>query len=401
VVPWSLAALPRYWPGEDGATGDERPMRRWRVLHACDVVGATAAVAEAQIEAGMRPSILTKDGWYRPPAAGPEPPSALSLIHEWQQVRRWRQGFIDEMVDDWCEVLHAHCFAGAMAGVRGNAAVVYDMVAAIGAGVSPKPGAWLLRSLRVAEQFALTRAGAVVVHSHALWAEALQRGIEAENLFLVPDPLEAADFRLRDEHAHGGRVTLFAPSQAYSDGGELILKAFAMLNLETENVRLLLEAAPDAAKAVRERVAQAGLAGAVEMIGMGEHGRALEEADIVIAGAPANDAPGAALISGLAHGCAVLAADVPQNREVTPQGRGCLWYRDGDAHDLAGRAASLARNRGFRAALGLSGRAHLQATRSPKIIARKYDEVYRHAYQRRHRGGSDMLRKLEIAQACF
>jgi glycosyltransferase involved in cell wall biosynthesis len=123
------------------------------------------------------------------------------------------------------------------------------------------------------------------------------------------------------------------------------------------------------------------------------------EADVVIAATPADDGPGAVLIAALAHGRAILAADVAQNREVTPQGRGCLWFRNNDVQDLAGRAAFLARNPDFRTALGLSGRAHLQATRSPKVVAAKYDDVYRHAFQRRHRGGPDAFGKLEIVRA--
>lgn len=122
------------------------------------------------------------------------PPTALSLIHEWQQVRRWRNRFATEIVDQWTEILHAHCFAAAMAGLRGSSPVVYDLMSPIGAGIAPKPGAWLLQSLRVAEQFALSRAAAVVVHSQAMWAEALRRGVEAQDLYLVPDPVEARGF---------------------------------------------------------------------------------------------------------------------------------------------------------------------------------------------------------------
>jgi glycosyltransferase involved in cell wall biosynthesis len=431
-VPVSLATQPRYWPDENGAAREERPVRQWRVLHACDVVGATAAIAEAQIEAGMRPSVLTPTGWYRPLSAAYHPAPPLSLVHEWQQVRRWRLRFINESVDQWAEVLHAHCFSAAMAALRGDTAVVYDLGAPIGAGVFPRPGAWLLRSLRVAEQFALLRAGAVVTHSHAMWSEALRRGISTEDLFLVPEPVEAVEVDWSADTRRGTAITLFAagvacagvahagvahapgsaPRAGFARAGvdvpsrvlpdhELILQAFAMIVSEIENARLILEVAPGTAQSVLAQAAQAGVAASVDVIAAADRKRAMAEADIVIAAAPGEDEPGAVLISALAHGRAVLAADVAQNREVTPQGRGCLWYRNQDPRDLAGRAAFLARNPDFRAALGISGRAHLQATRSGKVVARKYDEVYRHAYQRRYRGGPDPLSKLEIVQACF
>jgi len=396
----SLSATPRYWPGENGGTADGRPIRQWRVLHACDGVGATARLAEAQIEAGMRPSVLTPAGWYRPLHEHQPAATALSLIHEWQQVRRWRQRLLKESVDNWAEVVHAHCFAAAMAAMRGAAPVVYDLVAPVGAGIVPRPGAWLLRSLRVAEQFALSRAGAVVTHSQAMWSEALQRGVQTENIFLTPDPVEDAAFPDGSENGRRKAVTLFAADAAGNAVAQgAVIAAFAMLQSEVDVTRLLLEVSPESWEAARALVAKAGVSQAVRLVAPAERERAMDEADIVIATGPADGGPGAVVIAALAHGRAILAADVPQNREVTPQGRGCLWYRKNDFQDLAGRTAFLARNPDFRTALAISGRAHLQATRSSKVVAAKYDDVYRHAFQRRHRVGPDAFGQLETARA--
>jgi glycosyltransferase involved in cell wall biosynthesis len=399
----SLSALPGYWPGENAPQTAERPMRRWRVLHACDVVRETAAVAEAQAQAGMRPSLLTPNGWYRPLMPETEPATALSLIHEWQQVRRWKNRLVSESVDHWAEIVHAHCFAAAMAALRGHSPVVYDVVSAIGAGITPKPGAWLLRSLRVAEQFVLSRAAAVVVHSQAMWAEARQRGASPQDVFLVPDPVEVEGWDgLGGESRQ--QVTLFAPDICNNgDGRDLacLLGAFSTLLSEIETARLLVEVPAGRAATVMSEAANAGVAYAVEPIPPGRRARAVAEAEIILAAAPADDGPGRTMIEALAHGRAVLAADVPQNREVTPQGRGCLWYRRGDARDLAGRAAFLTRNPDFRTALAVSGRRHLQATRSAKSVARKYDDVYRHAFQRRHRGNLGAVGGLEMVRACL
>ena len=85
----------------------------------------------------------------------------------------------------------------------------------------------------------------------------------------------------------------------------------------------------------------------------------------------------------MAHRRALLAPDVPANRDLTPQGRGCLWYNPGDKKDLAHRLAFLGRNRDFRQALGESGRKHILETRSPQRIGQQYAAVYRRAHQRR------------------
>ena len=120
---------PRYWPDESGGTGEgasHPPLARAARLRGG---GAGGPVAEAQIEVGMRPSVLTPTGWYRPLSDPAPPATALSLVHEWQQVRRWRQSLVSESVDRWAEVLHAHCFAAAMAGLRGSVAGGLRLVA--------------------------------------------------------------------------------------------------------------------------------------------------------------------------------------------------------------------------------------------------------------------------------
>jgi glycosyltransferase involved in cell wall biosynthesis len=262
----------------------------------------------------------------------------------------------------------------------------------------------LLRSLRVAEQAALSRASAVVVHSQAMWAEALRRGVDAQDLFLVPDPVEAAGFEGLGGERRNPAVTLFALDIcSTADRRDLsrLLQAFTTLLSEIETARLLIEVSPGQAGRVMAEAAKAGVADAVRIIEPAERARALAEAAIIVAAAPADDGPSRTLIEALAHGRAILAADVEQNREVTPQGRGCLWYRRDDARDLAGRAAFLARNPDFRTALAVSGRTHVQATRSAKIVARKYDDVYRHAFQRRHRGSMDAVGGLEMVRACL
>ena len=89
----------------------------------------------------------------------------------------------------------------------------------------------------------------------------------------------------------------------------------------------------------------------------------------------------------LLAGKTLLAADLPCNRDVTPSGRGCLWYRSGDYKDIAHRLAFLAHNSEFRASLASSGTRHLLDSCNPAAIAMQYDNIYRHAAARRKSGG--------------
>jgi hypothetical protein len=70
----------------------------------------------------------------------------------------------------------------------------------------------------------------------------------------------------------------------------------------------------------------------------------------------------------------LLAADLPCNRDVSPSGRGCLWYRSGDYKDI-------------RIALAESGNRYLLESCNPAAVALKYDSIYRHAAARRKSGG--------------
>src|SRR5256885_1502008 len=87
--------------------------------------------------------------------------------------------------------------AAGMAAVRSCSCVVYDLAACIEEmAISARlcePGSWMGRSFRVAEQFVLSRAGVVIVHSHGLKAAALERGAPPDSVFLVPEPMGEAE----------------------------------------------------------------------------------------------------------------------------------------------------------------------------------------------------------------
>src|SRR5215510_1037109 len=144
--------------------------RNWRVIHACEYARDVLPVIEGQVFAGMRPFIVT------PMGAGTaelylsrkdlEQPDGLSLLRAWQDVRNWRKSLLECDPENTADMVHTHSFASGMAGVRNLSCVVYDLNAcieelAISAGQC-ESGSWMARSFRVAEQFILSRAKAVI-----------------------------------------------------------------------------------------------------------------------------------------------------------------------------------------------------------------------------------------------
>src|SRR5215813_43631 len=110
-------------------------VRAWRVIHACEYARDVLPVVEGQVSAGMRLFIVTPQG------AGTdevylsgkrqEDPRSLSLLRSWQDVRNWRESPLDCTPEVSSDLVHAHCFAAGMAGVRSLSCVVYDLRACI------------------------------------------------------------------------------------------------------------------------------------------------------------------------------------------------------------------------------------------------------------------------------
>jgi glycosyltransferase involved in cell wall biosynthesis len=464
-----------------------RAIRAWRVVHACDSIHQVLPVVEAQAAAGIKPYVLTSQGecldqsGFR--ARQMEGSKPVSLLKAWSEVRNWRRNFLNSEVEAGvpatdADLVHAHCFSAGMAAVRNSRAAVYslyDFIENLPHGHGQKDHSWLVRSFAVAEQFVLTRAGAVVVHRRGLWEELLRRGCAAENVFLIPEPLsaEVIDFLLEPQSVLSAKrkrddsVVFFAPDicvegaggcVATGNGGQeetsfasaanesagrpcgrgaqlklaknadCLLEAFAIVRREIRRARLLVVATPACASLLLEKSIAMGIADAIFAISSAECGRAFAEADVIIAlgnAAARGDARDAereisaatptaggthqpleclseehfpveqvsaarsraghlsAALTGMIVGVTVLAADTPGHRDLSPEGRGLLWFRPEDARDLATRAAFLAHNPELCRSLAVAARKHLMETRSPQAIGCRYNEVYHHVFVRR------------------
>jgi glycosyltransferase involved in cell wall biosynthesis len=379
-----MASLPREAVSPP-ASEPPRPAykRAWRVLHACDRVSPVLLLVEGQLAAGMRPALVTLSG-YGPAAAAREIPERAvppSLMSAWNDVRSWRKSLLDSGAESQVEIVHAHAFAPGMAAVRSCPIVVYEVHDFIEENAVAlrqcEERSWLARSFRVAEQFVVSRAAAVVVHSSRHRAGCAERGAADDSVFLIPEPVDldmpssdGSDWLQRRGLGDARAIKIFAACEAAQFPG--LLEAAAMLPREL-HIKLMVPAEP-ASQFRHDLLASRDT---VMMISPADRQCALAAADLVIAGTT-----GAALEAMIAAK-PVLAVDVPGNRDVSRDGRGCLWYRDGDARDLGHRVLALAGNAELRAALAEAGRKMVQETRSPAAVGAAYDAVYRHAAARR------------------
>lgn len=399
-----------------------QPHRAWRVLHAAHEVRPLMAVVESQLSAGMKPSVVTPAGLASPADfLGSRRSKPASLLFAWNDVRQWRRCLLDaesSAQPRGFELIHAHCFSAGMAAVRNYPAVVYDVLNFVeqhpsdselasrpasendSAGAPSGEHSWLGRSFRVAEQFVLTRAGAVVVHSSAVKQGVLERAASEENIFQIPAPLSPA--LLEDlQRPHLPRATantdvvFFAPDHSLVSGAgdaalEALLEAFARVLSEGVTASLFLPASEQDAAILFERAKALGIAACLHALPASDCARAYEFADVVISHAPVTGSESdesSSAIQALTAGCALLAADCTGNRDSLDAGRGLVWYTPGDVRDLARRIALLTANPELRHSLAQTARRDLVAHRSPDSIGRMYQRAYHHAWLRRRIGG--------------
>jgi glycosyltransferase involved in cell wall biosynthesis len=401
----------------------------WRVIHACEYVRDVLPIVEGQVAVGMRPFIVTPEG------AGAaelylsrrnhDQPRSLSLLRSWQDVRNWRKSLLDCAPETTSDLVHAHCFAAGMAAVRSCSCVVYDLGAcieemAISAGLC-ESGSWMGRSFRVAEQFILSRAAAVIVHSLGLKEAALERGAPADAVFLVPEPIseeneppalsQDIDFLSRRFGFAPDSVSFFVPQFACDGQEQLspaavsVLEGFALACNELPQFNLLLEAPESARKAINEHASRLGILQHVALVHQFDVPATMQHAHVIVAMGQLPTDPVAArqpnetCMKSLWQGKTLLAADVPRNRDASPEGRGCLWFEPDNPRDLGYRMAFVGRNPEFRSALGAAGRMFIYETRNSSVIGQKYDEAYRFAASRKKSSGvgPDMIR-LETAE---
>jgi len=388
--------------------------RAWRVIHACEFARDVLPVVEGQVTAGMKPYIVTPQG------AGSaevylsrndlEHARPLSLLRAWQDVRNWRKSLLECDPETTADIIHTHSFAAGMAGVRNFSCVVYDLNGcveeiAVSAGLCER-GSWMARSFRVAEQFVLARAEAVIVHSLGMKAAVEERGAPPQSIFVIPEPLEIEeaplfkDSFLRERFGLAGdTLTYFLPliqgtgGEKVSDSLLSVLEAFAFSVDQLPAAALLLETAMAIRDALRGHAERLGVAKRVLVFGAEESEAALRSADVVIInGEDPTDQVLARSSNGiftqaLGLGKALLAADVPRNRDCSPDGQGCLWFRHDDVRDLAHRIGFVGRDPDFRMALAAAGRKHIRETRSHAAVGQMYDAAYRHALSHKRTRG--------------
>lgn len=386
------------------------------VVHACELAREVLPLVDGQLAIGMRPRLLTPAGFgsarYFLEESACEPARPVSLLQAWSHVREWRKLLNEGSVESFADIVHAHSFSAGMAAVRASSGVVYQLrqpveEIAIRNG-NCEANSWLARSFRVAEHFVLTHAAAVVVNARVRRDACIARGVNPEQVFCIPEPLDAELFAsttdrqwLRRFVDVGPETVVFAiPSLSVAevwqarDAMQRWIRVLAIVRQSCRDVKFIILASQRLSSDLQQLAAACKLTPFLKVLDECWQSRALESADVIICDGEHSRAahalnsgnpefPMLPALEAQARGRALLAADIKTHREITRDGCGCLWFRAGDIDDIAHRVLFLARQAGFRQSLGLAGREHCLATRGSEAVAAQYDAVYRLAFNRR------------------
>ena len=247
----------------------------------------------------------------------------------------------------------------------------------------------------------------MVVHSNGMKEAALERGAAPGSIFVVPEPLIMHEHeheedavsryfaaRIRSdaaENAPAARTTFFVPELAPIDAArlpgaaELLLEAVAIAKQDSPAFLVIVEASENFHASLNELAARLAITDSLQLVDPSNAQQCWSECDVVIATATVPQNVVAArqaseiCLKAMVGNKTLLAADIPRHRDVSPDGRGCLWFDSGDPRDLGHRISFLTLNPEFRSALGAAGHAFILETRSLTSIGARYDAVYRHA----------------------
>ncbi len=298
------------------------------------------------------------------------------------------------------DVIHAHSpftcgVAAQVAGRRVGLPVVYEVRGIwedshVGRyGVSERSMRY--RAVRRLESGAMRRADSLVVICEALKQEARSRGVNEENIFVVPNGVDVSEFApappdpalLGELGLRDSLVTGYVGSFFHYEGLGLLIEAVNVLASRYPRLKLLMVGAGESAPTLKKRVQELGLGDRVVFTGRVPHDRAPEYYrlfDFMVL--PRRLTRETRLVTPLkpmeimAMEKPLIASDIGGHREIVENGLNGLLFESETASDLARVCAELIDDPERRTALGRRGREWVSERRNWDVLVDRYVGIY-------------------------
>lgn len=250
---------------------------------------------------------------------------------------------------------------------------------------------------RMAETRCCGEADAVVTLSRTMKDDLVDRGIEAEKIFLVFNGVDPDRFafighpsmRLARELEIGpGPVIGYAGSQSAYEGICDLLRGFARVREDVPTAKLLILGAGRDAERVHETADKLQLGDSVILAGRVDRAELADYyslIDIFVIPRPpfrvCNIVTPLKTYEAMATGRAVVVSDVPALREMIVEGQTAVSFKAGDPDSLAAVCVDLCRSPDRRRKLGDNAARWVRAHRSWSAVTTGYLEAYDYAIQ--------------------
>jgi glycosyltransferase involved in cell wall biosynthesis len=247
------------------------------------------------------------------------------------------------------------------------------------------------RIIHFLEGIAFRRADICCVIGEGLKQEVLRRGIHRDRIVIVPngvdtrtfvpgprDPKLAEHWGLRDAVVMG-----YIGSFSRYERLDLLVEAMIALSPEFPDLRLLLVGDGDLMPALRRMALEAGISDRVIFTGRLSHEQIPDFyrlcSFLVL---PRSDTGKTQLITPLkpleimAMGKALIASDIPGHREMIQDGLNGVFFKAGDARELASVCREFGKDNGLVADLGARAREWVEANRDWEVLVSRYVDLY-------------------------
>lgn len=309
------------------------------------------------------------------------------------------------------DILHAHspvlnALPALRIGRRRGIPVVYEMRAswedaAVDHGTT-RTGSLRYRASRALETFALKRADAITTICDGLRQDICARGIDAQRVTVIPNAVDAAEFRFaapadealrRALGLEGATVLGFAGSFYGYEGLDLLLAAAARLLPRRPDVRVLLVGGGPQESALRSQAAALGLQDRVIFTGRVDHDQVQRYYNLIdVLAYPRRSIRLTELVTPLkpleamAQGRMLVASDVGGHRELIRHGDNGFLFAAGDADALAHAIEDVLARRAQWPEIAARARRFIEQERSWTRSVARYAPVYARLLERAPRG---------------
>ena len=341
------------------------------------------------------------DGWrfFRTPLAGPPSriPGAV-YIQEMNATARRLEEIVQAHRPD---ILHAHspvlnALPALQVGRRHGIPVVYELRAlwedaAVDHGTT-REGSLRYQATRMLETYALRRADHLTTICEGLRGEIVARGIPKERVTVIPNAVDAQAFRVGGEPdvelrhrlgLDGAAVVGFVGSFYGYEGLDLLIEAFALMQKERPEVRLLLVGGGFQEAALKAQAASLGLQDKIVFTGRVPHAEVQRYYDLIdVLAYPRYRMRLTDLVTPLkpleamAQGRMLVASDVGGHKELIRDGETGFLFPAGDASALARTLSRVLSSKEDWPAVRTKARRFVEAERTWARSVGRYVDIY-------------------------